>query len=90
MKTQFKRLVMRLFGKKQECKTEKITLTIKNGKLVCVYIPAHIATDPIRAAMARQEIACFEIKLNGHPLDNPLDRLFPLLFRESHRSQNTI
>jgi len=61
------RLVMRLFGKKEELKPEKIRLTVKNGRLVKVYYPACIVGNHAKHAMARQQVACYEIKLNGNP-----------------------
>jgi len=75
------RLVMRLFGKKEELKPEKIRLTVKNGRLVKVYYPACIVGNHAKHAMAacivgnhakhamaRQQVTCYEIKLNGNPL----------------------
>ncbi len=63
----FKRLVMRLLGKKEEAKPEKIRFRVKNGKLVSAYYPAHIVDDHLKHAAARQYVACYEIELNGSP-----------------------
>ena len=59
------RFVMRLFSKKEKLKPEKIRLTVKSGRLVKAYYPACIVDDHAKHAMARQQVACYEIKLNG-------------------------
>lgn len=61
------RYIKRLF-KKENKPAEKIRLTVKNGRLVKAYYPAHIVGDHLKHSIARQQIACYEIKLNGNPL----------------------
>jgi len=59
---------MRFFRKRKTIKPEKIRMRVRGGRLVSVYYPAHIVGDHMKHATARQEVFCYEIKLNGSPM----------------------
>lgn len=67
------KFIKSLFNKTPE-KKEKIRLKVRNGKLVSVFYPASITKDPMRMAILRQQVACYEIELNGNPLLRGLGR----------------
>jgi len=60
------KFIKKLFSK-QKIKKEKIRFTIRDDRLVKVYYPSHIVGDRLRHPAIRQQVACYEIKLNGFP-----------------------
>ena len=71
--------LMGLFKRKVvEEPQKKIRLTIKDGKLVGTSIPFSVF-DKYHEAGVRQQIACYEIKLNGHYLNRGLGCISGLL-----------
>jgi hypothetical protein len=59
--------IKRLFKRKPI--KEKIVLRVRGNKLIYVYCPESFAKQ---LPMIRQQIACYEIKLNGHPFNRGL------------------
>ena len=62
------RLITGLFGITDPRK-EKISIKMRGGKFIYAYIPNF---NSIEAGMISQRLACYEIKLNGHPMERGL------------------